>query len=221
VDKDMIAQMELTSAVGKPFKGLKADSFSEQEFHKNMTQFSQTWGKVGVVSLLATLLKPASRGTITLKSSNPMEAPKIDPHYLQDEQDVEELVNGVEIARKVMEEMKRIQPDCLGEELALEPLIEEMKRATGKSKQECMADRDYIRELVRLKCITLYHPVGTCRMGPKENKDTVVDPTLLLKSTLNVRVADASIMPEIVAGNTNAPCYMIGEKAADLILANN
>jgi len=79
---------------------------------------------------------------------------------------------------------------------------------------------EYIIELLRRSAITVYHPVGTCKMGSVSDPTAVVDPTLKVKGIKGLRVADASIMPNIVSANTNAPAIMIGEKAADLIKAD-
>ena len=117
---------------------------------------------------------------------------------LADPEDVEALVRGVEIAREIASE----EPlsGLLGEELLPGPDI---------------VERDAIEEDLRQRVETLYHPVGTCRMGSDEG--AVVDPELKVRGVERLRVADASIMPLIPGGNTNAPSIMIGEKAADLI----
>ena len=144
------------------------------------------------------LVSPKSRGRLWIESADPGHAPRFITNMLADPEDVEALVRGVEIAREIASE----EPlsGLLGEELLPGPDI---------------VERDAIEEDLRQRVETLYHPVGTCRMGSDEG--AVVDPELKVRGVERLRVADASIMPLIPGGNTNAPSIMIGEKAADLI----
>ena len=146
-----------------------------------------------------TLVRPRSRGAITLASSDPFVHPHIDPNYLAESADADALVEGIRIAREIIG-----QP-------ALEPFRGDEIRP-GAS---VTSDAD-LEAYVRETCETLYHPVGTCRMGADE--DSVVDLNLRVRGVEGLRVVDASIMPSIPNGNTNAPTMMIAEKAADLIL---
>jgi choline dehydrogenase len=152
-------------------------------------------------SLGATLIAPESRGEVRLNSSNPKDKILIDPRYLSDERDLQTLVRGYFIARNIFAQS------------AFDPY-----RGTHFMPDKDVQDEseiiDYIRELTE----TLYHPVGTCKMGTDDL--AVVDDQLRVRGIQNLRVADASIMPLIVRGNTNAPVMMIAEKAADLILKN-
>ena len=150
-------------------------------------------------SLGPTLVRPRSRGELTLASSDPFAHPRIDPNYLADPADAESLVAGVRIAREIVEQS------------ALDPFRGEEIRP-GAS---LTSDAD-IETYVRQTCETLYHPVGTCRMGA--DSESVVDLHLRVRGVEGLRVVDASIMPTIPNGNTNAAALMIGEKAADLIL---
>ncbi len=145
-----------------------------------------------------TLVDSKSRGRLWLRSRDPLEAPAIDPCYFEDEADLEVLVDGVELARRIA--AARPFDGFRGEEIYPE--------AMGR-------DRDSIREAVRRTAETLYHPTGTCKMGHDES--SVVDSELRVHGVTGLRVADASIMPVITNGNTNAPSIAIGEKAADLI----
>src|SRR5271165_2116299 len=143
-------------------------------------------------------LRPKSRGSVRLASSDIAKAPLIDPDFLADPEDLETLVRGVEIVQTV---------------LAKPPLAPYGGRyiyGTGRD------DKAALRTLIRDHADTIYHPVGTCRMGADER--SVVDPTLRVRGIEGLRVADASIMPLLVSGNTQAPSAMIGEKAADMIL---
>jgi len=148
---------------------------------------------IGVV-----LLQPESEGQITLGSSDPAAPPVIDPGYLAAEADTRRLVTGLKLAHRLLETE------------ALRPFVgEPMEPWTGS------VDDDSLAAHVRERAETLYHPVGTCRMGA--GPDSVVDLELKVHGLQGLRVADASVMPRINRGHTQAPAYMIGEKAADLI----
>ena len=141
---------------------------------------------------------PKSRGSVSLRSSSPFDPPLIRANYLQNESDLQVLVEGIKIARQIAH--SEVFDEFRGEEVA-----------PGAEKKSDKAIRDYIREA----CDTIYHPVGTCKMGI--DRMAVVDPQLKVRGIEGLRVVDASIMPTITTGNTNAPTIMIGEKAADLI----
>lgn len=144
------------------------------------------------------VLHPQSRGYIALRSTNPAEAPNIQPNYFAEEADMQALVAGVKIARK------------LGEARAFAP-FRDVETHPGPQAQSDEEIAEYIRNYVE----TLYHPVGTCKMG--NDAMAVVDAHLRVRGVEGLRVIDASIMPTVVGGNTNAPTIMIAEKAADLI----
>jgi len=148
------------------------------------------------VSLHTCLLRPKSRGSIT--RSRPDGAPDIDLGLLTDDADVELLAKGAQIAR-----------DVVAQQPFREHGVEEIH--PGPSVQSDEAFQEFVRNNAK----TIYHPVGTCAMG--HNGSAVVDPRLRFNGLEGLRVVDASIMPTIVSGNTNAPCIMIAEKAADLI----
>ncbi|MCW2919042.1 MAG: Choline dehydrogenase [Actinomycetia bacterium] len=148
---------------------------------------------VGVV-----LLQPDSVGRLTLTSTDPATTPQIDPGYLTGDGDLQRLIYGVRKAEEL-----------LGSDALAPYTAEPMAPYTGADDEETLAR--YIREHSE----TLYHPVGTCRMGTDET--SVVDPELKVRGIEGLRVADASVMPQINRGHTHAPSIMIGEKAADLI----
>jgi choline dehydrogenase len=144
-------------------------------------------------SLGAVLLTPKSRGRIYLRSADPREAPAIDPCYLSDEEDVTPLREGVKTVWKLLESNS-------------------FDAYRGKAVFEKQDTTSYLRAHAE----TLYHPVGTCKMGT--DASSVVDAELRVYGVAGLRVVDASVMPKIVRGNTNAPVMMIGEKAARMIL---
>ena len=149
----------------------------------------------------ATLMRPKSRGSLRLASSDPKADPLIDPNYLAEQQDMDDLRKGLQKTLDIMES---------------KPFDK------VKGKMVYPLDRDNIPQLeeyIRNHADTEYHPVGTCKMGPDSDPMAVVDDQLRFKGISKLRVVDASIMPTLVTGNTNAPTIMIAEKAADLIKA--
>ena len=146
-----------------------------------------------------TPLRPKSRGSIRLDPKNPNGAPVIQPNYLQDPSDMDDYVDGLEAARSIAAQAPLAA--FAGPELRPGPTV----RSRG-------AVADYIRETA----YSGFHPVGTCRMGT--DADAVVDADLKVVGVERLRVVDASVMPTLIGGNTNAPTIMIAEKAADLIL---
>jgi len=146
------------------------------------------------------LLRPKSRGSVWLKSADPKQAPAIDPNFLGESEDLETMVAGFKATRRLMET----------------PTLRSLQTAdafTGEIRTD-----DDIRAILRKRVDTVYHPVGTCKMGVND-PTAVVDPKLKVYGVQGLRVVDASIMPTLIGGNTNAPTIMIGEKAADMIKA--
>jgi choline dehydrogenase-like flavoprotein len=146
------------------------------------------------------LLRPKSRGSVKLASADPTAVPLIDPNFLGERDDLERLLRGFRLMRHILS-----QPVLAGYRGV------ELAASSGAHTDE------QIEQFIRNHADTIYHPVGTCRMGV--DALAVVDPELRVQGMAGLRVVDASIMPRVVGGNTNAPTIMIAEKAADMIKA--
>ncbi len=145
-------------------------------------------------------LYPKSRGEIKLRSNKPNDPAMIDPHYLEHPDDRRVMIDGVRRARKIL----------------AAPLFEKYQSWEIGPGPDAQSDEE-ILAFIRKKSETIYHPVGTCKMGDTSDLMTVVDPELKVKGIRGLRVVDASVMPTLVGGNTNAPTIMIAERCADLI----
>ena len=151
------------------------------------------------------LQHPVSKGYVKLRSADPFEYPEIQPNYLREQIDVDRLMYGVKVMDKIMQQavMKKIwdkRMDC---------------RAYGDIYNDDKALEQYIRDSIW----HIYHPIGTCKMGDVDTDEmAVVDNELKVKGVKNLRVADASILPQQTTGNTQVPVFMIGERASHFIL---
>lgn len=143
------------------------------------------------------VLRPRSRGTVRLASTNPVDAPLIDPNFLADPDDMEVLLKGLKLTRALMDA----------------PALRAVRKAALTDAQAHSDDE--LRALIRRRADTVYHPVGTCKMGL--DALSVVDARLRVLGVKGLRIADASIMPTLIGGNTNAICMVIGERAAEFI----
>jgi len=145
--------------------------------------------------------RPHSRGRVRLASNNPADRPLLEPLFLEDQRDLDLLIKGLRLARQI---------------IATSPLSSAAGRELGPG-AECIDDTD-LERFIRTTSGTTYHPVGSCRMGPPTDPLAVVDARLRVHGLDGLRIADASIMPTIVSGNTAAASMMIGERAAEFIL---
>jgi choline dehydrogenase-like flavoprotein len=146
------------------------------------------------------VLRPESRGTVRLASADPAAAPLIDPAFLTDDRDMAILKKGVRLLHRI---------------LTAPPLA----KHGGKDRHATPLDDDAaLEEMIRNRSDTVYHPVGTARMGSDD--DAVCDSRLRVRGVAGLYIADASIMPRVVSGNTNAPSIMIGERCADFVKAD-
>jgi choline dehydrogenase len=150
-------------------------------------------------TMLVTATRPLSRGRLTLRSSDPLGAPRIDAGYFSEPADLKAVIQGLRAVLEIADH----QP---------------LKASLGALRlPDSVPDDAALTEHIRCWSQTQYHPVGTCAMGVDE--DSVVDPELQVRGVDNLRVIDASVMPSIIGGNTNATTIMIGEKGADLVRA--
>ena len=147
-------------------------------------------------------LRPQSRGEVTINSKNPEDLPKIIPNYLSTQSDQKIAIDSIKVARKIAN-ASPLKQHILDEFVPGGSLV---------------SDEDLL-EAAKNNSQSIYHPVGTCKMG--NDKNSVVDDQLKVYGVKGLRVVDASIMPELVSGNTNAPTMMIAEKAAEMILSDN
>lgn len=158
-------------------------------------------GRMGIghgYGMITILLRPKSSGTVTLAGTDPALAPVIDPAFYSEPDDLDDMLRGLRLARRILDApaWERVR----GEELR-----------PGPAAQSDDALKDYIRA----SSVTCFHPVGTCAMGKDEQN--VVDAELRVRGVDGLRVVDASIIPRMIGGNTNAPVIMVAEKAADMI----
>lgn len=144
-------------------------------------------------------LRPESRGALEIRSNNAADAPSIRPNFLERETDIATMLAGVKLIRK----------------LAATPALSRWINTEHDPGPACASD-DQLIDFVRAKGFTVYHPVGTCKMG--SDAQAVVDPELRVHGMAGLRVIDASVMPVVTSGNTNAATIMIAEKAAEMVL---
>jgi choline dehydrogenase-like flavoprotein len=156
------------------------------------------------IKLHVTLLRPQARGSVVLRSADPADPPLVDPNYLGDALDLEHLLGGMRVAREIAGAAP-LRPALAGELLPGTAARTDAELAT------------YIRRTLR----TDWHPVGTCRMGRSNDPMSVVDPYLRVLGVQGLRVIDASVMPNIVSANTNAPTMALADRALSLLLSKS
>ncbi|PID37419.1 MAG: glucose-methanol-choline oxidoreductase [Rhodobacterales bacterium] len=144
------------------------------------------------------VLRPQSRGNVSLTSADPLAAPRIDPNFLSDPADLATTIKGARMTRDIL----------------MAPPLAKYHHKEMFGTESAQTDADWEAH-IRARADTIYHPVGTCRMGTDDA--AVVDPELRLRGMSGLRVVDASVMPTLTSGNTNAPTIMIAEKAAEMI----
>ncbi len=155
-------------------------------------------------SIAVAPLRPESRGEVTIRSADPLADPIIRPNFLATETDRRTLRDGIRLARRV----------------GMQPALAEFRIAEYEPGADVQSD-EALDLWSQANAQTIYHPVGTCRMGARGDAMAVVDETLMVQGMDALRIVDASVMPSIVGGNTNAPTIMIAEKAADMVLGRS
>ena len=146
-------------------------------------------------------MNPKSRGDITLNSSNPLDLPNINPNFLSNQDDINTLLQSVKLSRKII----KTQPLS---DIILEEIL------PGKNINDDNSLINYCKKMIK----TNWHPVGTCKMGKDDDKLAVLNTELQVKGIDNLRVFDVSMMPNIVAANTNAPAMAIANNATNIML---
>jgi len=144
--------------------------------------------------------QPTSRGQVAIRSPDPFQPPAIMPNYLSTPEDVADLLTGARFLRR----------------LAATPTFTQVIAEELKPGPACQSDADIVAD-IRQRAYSVFHPCGTCRMGP-DPAGAVVDARLRVHGITGLRIADASIFPTVTSGNTNAPAILTGEKAAELLL---
>ena len=191
------------SDIGVFFKTNNAVETPNAQIHfaPGAGQYNKNGAMTPVSGMTASVcnLRPESRGHIELRSADPEDAPKIFANYLATKHDMNTMIEGVKKVREIFK-MQAIKT------------FDAVELAPGEA---CTKDED-IQQFIRNESLSVYHPVGTCKMGSGD--DCVVDDQLKVKGINGLRIADASIFPRIISGNTNATCNIIGAKCADFIL---
>ena len=166
----------------------------------SLDKFGSPLHKYNAITPSVCNLRPASRGTVSLKSANPHDAPAIAPNYLRTQEDLDVAVAGLKFTREIM----------------AAPALAAFNPRELKPGPQITSEEDLQRAAGDLGT-TIFHPVGTCKMGPAHDTTAVVDDQLRVHGVRGLRVIDASIMPTITSGNTNAPTVMIAERGAEFI----
>ncbi|XP_063833153.1 glucose dehydrogenase [FAD, quinone]-like [Ostrinia nubilalis] len=184
---DVLAKHKISDEIQKQYRKINEDNF--------------------VMIIYAVLLRPESKGKILLKSNDPYEHPLIYANYFEKQQDLQTVMRGIK------DHILRFGDTQVFKNMGIKSNVLELDECRKYAKDS----DDFVECYSKQMTFSLYHPSGTAKMGPLHESSTVVDPELRVKNIERLRVADASIMPNIVRGNTNAPTIMIGEKCADMI----
>ena len=196
---------QVTNPIGIRYTAAGSDEFNDMQmyilelFDANLSPGLALDLPVPSISLAAGLQRPRSRGRLRLRSANPDVPPVIDLNYLADPEDMRRMADGVHIAWRLMHEGP------------LAPMLREFVNLTA----EVVNSKSALETFMRENCTTIFHPVGTAKMGPESDSMAVVDQYCRVRGVEGLRVVDASIMPNIVRANTNLTCIMIGERVAD------
>ena len=202
---------QVTNPIGIRYTAAGSDEFNDMQMYV-FEQFATDLAPglaldlpVPSISVVPGLQRPRSRGRLSLRSANPDVPPTIDLNYLDDPEDMRRMVDGVRIAWRMMHDAH------------LGPMIKEFVSLTPEVVNSDSALATFIRD----NCSTIFHPVGTAKMGPENDPMAVVDQYCRVRGVEGLRVVDASVMPNIVRANTNLTCIMIGERVADWMRTAN
>ncbi|XP_054714466.1 L-sorbose 1-dehydrogenase-like [Uloborus diversus] len=187
---------ETTTDIAKKYFGLTPEVYN---------QVYKPYEGKPLISCYTTSIQPKSRGTVTIQSVNPYDAPIVDPNYFDDPQDLDVVVQAMLTCLRV------------GTTPPLGNIVTRIQTLFPGCEQYAGNDPEYFRCQAQSVITTIFHPVGTAKMGDPSDPTTVLDPELRVKGIDGLRVVDGSVMPTITSGNTNAPIIMIGEKASDII----
>jgi choline dehydrogenase-like flavoprotein len=204
-DPDAYPDLELLSLLGS----IDLDPIFKQNFGIRDELYDKIAAKLAAYTsfmVFPMVMRPKSRGRIKLRSTNPFEHPIILPNYFSDPYDIEIAIRGI---RKMIQLLDTKAFRKFNAQLSELPV--------AGCKNHTFNSDAYWECFTRHFTLTIYHHCGTAKMGPASDRSAVVDPTLKVYGVKGLRVADASILPQIITGHTNAPAMMIGEKAADMI----
>jgi choline dehydrogenase len=196
---------QVTNPIGIRYTAPGSDEFNDMQmyvfelFDESVSPGLQLGLPVPSVALVPGLQRPRSRGQLRLRSINPDVPPIIELNYLADPEDLRRMADGVRLAWRLMSEG---------------PFAATLKDFVNLT-AEVVNSKPALETFVRDNCTTIFHPVGTAKMGPENDPMAVVDQYCRVRGVEGLRVVDASVMPNIVRANTNLTCIMIGERVAD------
>ncbi|TPX44516.1 hypothetical protein SeLEV6574_g04455 [Synchytrium endobioticum] len=216
---EVIRTLRIDSAVIEPLGEVKPNkvfNVNDLRNKSHVIRLSEMGGTVPRFFLpLVSLIKPQSRGTINIRSSNPLDAPLIDPRYFSVKDDLDDMVDAYIQMRGIIAIMCKNGFPL--QEWTDQGIVDEIVRVKECSREEAFNSRDYIAEQLRRVAVTIYHPVGTAKMATDDDPMGVVDIKCRVRGIEGLRVVDASIIPIITAGNTNGPAIVVAEVASDII----